>query len=175
MIPRIFPQKHHKLKFHPWIKFFCQNHPCMGKSHPWIKSFYPWIKVSFVEKNDNHFLSMDVIHGYKVPIITTDDAHGLSLYQSRTGLICKYTMPFFRSAGHHRKFMIFARSHSSQKQKKCFPHTFKYHASILKPVRPTAINWTMALQGLRSEFQMMSANHHLMTLIQSKTFQIFLS
>ena len=38
MIPRIFTQKHDKLKFHPWIK-----------------RFYPWIK----------FLSVKIIHGWK--------------------------------------------------------------------------------------------------------------
>ena len=52
MIPRIFKQKHERLKFHPWIKRFypwikflyVRFYPWIKSLYPWIKSLYPWIK-----------------------------------------------------------------------------------------------------------------------------------
>ena len=49
-------------RFYPWIKFLS------FKSHPWKKL---WITL----------LSVGVIHGWKVQIKTTDDAHGRSHYK----------------------------------------------------------------------------------------------
>ena len=49
MIPRIFTQKHDKLKFHPWIRKF----------KLWMKKSDPWIRVSFMEKMIDDFF----IHG----------------------------------------------------------------------------------------------------------------
>ena len=51
------------------------------QKHPWVEKSYSWIKVSYMGKMmDNFFLSVDVIHRWKVQIKTRHDAYGRSLY-----------------------------------------------------------------------------------------------